>query len=189
VHSNKKTAVFGIFESVASADRAIDALVKSGISPSAVSALLPENLGSKEIGTEKASKAPEGASTGASSLATLGGALGLLIGIGAITVPPLAPLVAAGPLIATLAGIGAGGVIGGFAGALVGLGIPEYEAKRYEGSLQKGAILVSVHCDTSDEIKLAKGIMKSMGGEHISSTGEASTRGVRSDRGDRTNAR
>jgi len=88
--------------------------------------------------------------------------------------------------------IGAGSVIGGFAGALVGLGIPEYEAKRYEGSLQKGAILVSVHCDTSDEIKLAKAIMKSMGGDHISSTGESSTRGEDHPRGvrsDRTTAR
>lgn len=170
----KKTAVFGIFESAATADRAIDALVKAGISPSSVSALLPENLGSKEIGTEKSTKAPEAATAGASSGAVLGGALGLLVGVGAITIPGLAPLLVAGPLTATLAGVGAGGVVGGLAGALVGFGIPEYEAKRYEGRLEKGAILVSVHCDTSDEINLTKEIMKNMGGDQISSTGEAS---------------
>jgi len=172
---DKKTAVFGIFGSVASADRAIDAVVKAGISPSAVSALLPENLGSKEIGTEKATKAPEGAAAGASSGAVVGGALGLLAGIGALAVPGLGALIAAGPLVATLAGVGAGGVVGGFTGALIGLGIPEYEAKRYEGRLQKGAVLVSVHCNSSDEIKLAKSIMKNMGGEDISSTGEATS--------------
>lgn len=171
---NKKTAVFGIFDSVASADRAIDALVKSGVSPSSVSALLPENLGPREIGTEKATKAPEGATAGAGSGAVLGGALALLVGVGAITIPGLAPLLAAGPLTATLAGVGAGGVAGGFAGALLGLGIPEYEAKRYEGGIRKGAVLVSVHCDTSDEIKLAKSIMKNMDGDQISSAGESS---------------
>ena len=58
---NKKTAVFGIFTTVASADNATDSLVKSGFSASDISALLPENLGTKQIGTEKATKAPEGA--------------------------------------------------------------------------------------------------------------------------------
>jgi hypothetical protein len=76
--------------------------------------------------------------------------------------------------MAALAGVGVGGAVGGFTGALIGLGIPEYEAKRYEGRLQKGAILLSVHCDTSDEIKRAKEIMKNSGAEDISSTGESS---------------
>jgi hypothetical protein len=65
--------------------------------------------------------------------------------------------------------------VGGFTGALIGMGIPEYEAKRYEGRLQKGGILLSVHCDTSEEIKRAKEIMKRTGAEDISSTGEASS--------------
>jgi hypothetical protein len=171
---NKKTAVFGIYPTLASADNAVDALVKSGFPTTAVSALLPENLGSKTLGTEKATKAPEGAAAGATSGAVLGGALGLLAGIGALAIPGVGPLIAAGPIMATLAGVGVGGAVGGFTGALIGMGIPEYEAKRYEGRMQKGAILVSVHCDTSDEIKLAKGILKNTGGEDISSTGESS---------------
>jgi hypothetical protein len=76
--------------------------------------------------------------------------------------------------MAALAGIGVGGAVGGLTGALIGMGMPEYEAKRYEGRVKKGGILLSVHCDTSDEIKRAKEIMKNTGAEDISSTGESS---------------
>lgn len=172
--SGKKTAVFGIYPSLSSADNATDTLIRSGFLASDISALLPENLGSRQIGTEKATKAPEGAAAGASSGAVLGGALGLLAGIGALAIPGVGPLIAAGPIMAALAGVGVGGAVGGFTGALIGLGIPEYEAKRYEGRMQKGGILLSVHCDTSDEIKRAKELMKNTGAEDISSTGESS---------------
>jgi hypothetical protein len=173
--AGKKTAVFGIYSSLASADNATDALVRAGFPASDISALLPDNLGTKEIGTQKATKAPEGAATGAGSGAVLGGALGLLAGIGAIAIPGVGPFIAAGPIMAALAGVGVGGAVGGVTGALIGLGIPEYEAKRYEGRIQKGGILLSVHCDTSDEIKRAKEIMKNTGAEDISSTGESSS--------------
>src|SRR5580765_4756051 len=171
---NKKTAVFGIYANRDTAERATDAIVKSGFSASDISVLLPENLGSQQIGTEKATKAPEGAATGASSGAVLGGTLGLLAGIGALAIPGVGPLIAAGPIMAALAGIGVGGAIGGITGALVGMGIPEYEAKRYEGRIQKGGILLSVHCASSDEVKRAKEIIQRTGGEDVSSTGEAS---------------
>jgi hypothetical protein len=84
--------------------------------------------------------------------------------------------------MAALAGIGVGGAVGGFTGALIGMGIPEYEAKRYEGRLKKGGILLSVHCDTSEEINRAKEIMKNTHAEDISSTGESSA-GTETDRG------
>src|SRR5262249_39478077 len=172
--ADKKTSVFGIYSNLPSADSATDTLVRSGFPPSHISALLPDNLGPKEIGTEKATKAPEGATAGASSGAVLGGALGLLAGMGAIAIPGVGPLIAAGPILAAFAGVGVGGAVGGFTGALIGLGIPEYEAKRYEGRMQKGGVLLSVHCDTSDEIKRAKEVMKNTGAEDISSTGESS---------------
>lgn len=172
--SGKKTAVFGIYPSVSSADTATDTLIRSGFLAADISALLPENLGSRQIGTEKATKAPEGAAAGAGSGAVLGGTLGLLAGIGALAIPGVGPLIAAGPIMAALAGLGVGGAVGGFTGALIGLGIPEYEAKRYEGRMQKGGVLLSVHCDTSDEIKRAKELMKITGAEDISSTGESS---------------
>jgi len=62
------------------------------------------------------------------------------------------------------------------------MGIPEFEAKRYEGRLQKGGILLSVHCDTSEEIKRAKAVMKTTAAEDISSTGEASVDTKQGDR-------
>src|SRR5271154_199308 len=179
---NKKTAVFGIYTTVAAADLATDSLVKAGFSASDISALLPENLGPKPIATEKGTKAPEGATAGASTGAVLGGALGLLAGIGLLAIPGVGPFIAAGPIMATLAGIGTGGAVGGFAGALIGMGIPEYEAKRYEGRITKGGILLSAHCDTSEEIKRAKEIMRGMGAEDISSTGESSSDVSKADR-------
>src|SRR5262244_576112 len=173
--ADKKTAAFGIYSTRNGAEQAADALVSAGFSSGDISVLLPENLGTREIGTEKATKAPEGATAGASSGAVLGGALGLLAGMGAIAIPGVGPLIAAGPILAAFAGVGVGGAVGGFTGALIGLGIPEYEAKRYEGRMQKGGILLSVHCDTSDEIKQAKDIMKATGAEDVSSTGESSS--------------
>lgn len=172
--AGKKTAVFGIYSTSAAAENAVDTLTKSGYPISDVSLLVPETLGSKEMRTEKASKTPEGAATGATSGAVLGGTLGLLAGIGALAIPGVGPFIAAGPIMAALAGIGAGGTIGGLTGALIGAGIPEFEAKRYEGRLEKGGILLSVHCDTSVEIDQAKEILERTGAEDISSTRESS---------------
>ena len=173
--ASKKTAVFGIYSTRDGVERAADLLARSGFPVTDISVLLPESLGSRDLGAEKATKAPEGATAGAGAGAVLGGTLGLLAGIGALAIPGVGPLIAAGPIMAALAGIGVGGAVGGFTGALIGMGIPEYEAKRYEGRLQKGGILLSVHCDTSDEVSRAKDILERTGGEDISSTGESST--------------
>jgi hypothetical protein len=179
--SSKKTAVFGIYATRSSAETATELLSRSGFPVSDISILLPESLGTHDIGTEKATKAPEGTAAGAGTGAVLGGTLGLLAGIGALAIPGVGPLIAAGPIMAALAGMGVGGAVGGVTGALIGLGIPEYEAKRYEGRIAKGGILLSVHCDTSEEIDRAKEILERSGAEDISSTGEASTSGVNSD--------
>jgi hypothetical protein len=126
------------------------------------------------MGTEKATKAPEGAAAGVTTGGVIGGTLGLLAGVGVLAIPGLGPFIAAGPIMAGLAGLGAGGAVGGVTGALIGMGIPEFEAKRYEGRLQKGGILLSVHCDTSEEIKCAKQVMERTGGGDVSFTGESS---------------
>jgi hypothetical protein len=173
--ASKKTAVFGIYGTYAGAENAINTLTRDGFPISDISVLVPETLGTKDMGTQKATKAPEGTAAGAGSGAVLGGALGLLAGIGALAIPGVRPLIAAGPIMATLAGMGVGGAVGGVAGGLIGLGIPEFEAKRYEGRLKKGGILLSVHCDTSEEIKQAKQILKNTGAEDVSSTGESSS--------------
>src|SRR5271168_4097396 len=171
---NKKTSVLGIYGSRQAVESAVDTFLKAGFATSDVSVLLPENLGSKPIATHKDTKAPEGATAGGGAGAVIGGTLGLLAGIGALAIPGVGPFIAAGPIMAALAGIGVGGAVGGFTGALIGLGIPEFEAKRYEGRLQSGGLLLSVHCDTSEEIKQAKAILERTGGTDVSSTGEAS---------------
>jgi len=170
--ASKKTAVFGIYTSAAQAERAVDALVLERFSNSDVSVLMPDNQSSKDFAHEKNTKAPEGTTTGVAAGGTIGGTLGLLAGIGALAIPGVGPFIAAGPIMGALAGLGVGGAVGGLVGALVGMGIPEYEAKRYEGRVRDGGVLLSVHCDTSDEIARAKEILKRTGAEDISSAGE-----------------
>jgi hypothetical protein len=65
--------------------------------------------------------------------------------------------------------------VGGLVGALVGMGIPEYEAKRYEGRVKDGGTLLSVHSETSEQVTRAKDLLKQTGAEDISSTSEASS--------------
>ena len=176
--AGKNTAVFGIYTNRASVERAVEAFKVAGFSNNDVSVLFPENQGTKDFAHEKSTKAPEGATTGAGTGALLGGGLGWLAGIGALAIPGVGPLIAAGPIMAALAGAGVGGAVGGLTGALVGMGIPEYEAKRYQGRVKDGGILLSVHSDSSDETKRAKEILQQTGAQDISSTGEA--------RGDKT---
>ena len=172
--SDKKTAVFGIYPSIAQAERAVDTLVQGTFSQNDISVLLPDHQGSKDFAHEKHTKAPEGTTTGVAAGGTIGGTLGLLAGIGALAIPGLGPFIAAGPIMGALAGLGVGGAVGGFVGALVGMGIPEYEAKRYEGRVKDGGILLSVHCATSEDITRAKDILKRTGADDIASTGEKS---------------
>src|ERR1700751_1070789 len=171
--AGKNTAVFGIYRNRAGVESAVDALKAAEFRNTDISVLFPDNPGTKEFAHEKSTKAPEGATTGAGTGALLGGGLGWLVGIGALAIPGLGPFIAAGPIVAALAGAGAGGAIGGLTGALIGMGIPEYEAKRYEGRVKDGGILLSVHSDTSEEIKTAKEILERTGAQDISSTGEA----------------
>src|SRR5882672_1115804 len=167
--AGKNIAVFGIYRDRQQAEQAVDALRSAGFRNSDVSALLPDNVGTKDFAHEKNTKAPEGTTTGAASGAVLGGALGWLAGIGALAIPGLGPFIAAGPIMGALAGAGAGGAVGGLIGALVGMGIPEYEAKRYEGRVKQGGVLLSIHCNTSEEVSRAKDLLKQTGAEDISS--------------------
>ena len=170
--AGKNTAAFGIFPSYNAADAAVDRLHAAGFSNDDVSVLMADRQSSKEFASEKNTKAPEGTTAGVLGGGTLGGTLGLLAGLGALAIPGVGPLIAAGPIMGALAGLGIGGAVGGLLGALVGMGIPEYEAKRYEGRVKDGGILISVHCDTSDEVSRAKDLLKEAGGEDIASSGE-----------------
>jgi Heat induced stress protein YflT domain len=172
--AGKNTAVFGIYSSGDHAERAVDALLNAGFTNQEISVLLPDTRSTREFAHVKETKAPEGTATGVTAGGVIGGALGVLAGVGALAIPGLGPFIAAGPIMAGLAGLGAGGAVGGLVGALVGLGIPEYEAKRYEGRVKNGGTLLSVHCDTSGQIERAKDVLKATGAQDIASTGEAS---------------
>ena len=172
--TGKNTAAFGIYRTQADVENAVDLIRADGFRNTDISVLFPENQGTKDFAVEKSTKAPEGTATGVATGGVVGGALGWLAGIGALAIPGVGPLIAAGPIVAALTGIGVGGAIGGIAGALIGMGIPEYEAKRFEGRIKEGGVLLSVHCDTSQEIDRAKELLKRTGAEDISSTSEAS---------------
>src|SRR5439155_16875791 len=120
--------------------------------------------------------------TGATSGAVIGGTLGWLAGIGALAIPGIGPFIAAGPVVAALAGVGAGGALGGITGALIGFGIPEYEAKLYEGRIKGGGVLLSVHSDNADWTSGAKDILDNTGATDISSTTEARADFAKSDK-------
>jgi hypothetical protein len=170
--AGENIAVFGIYPHRASFEYALGVLRAEGFRYTDVSVLLQENPGTKDLVTRKATKAPEGAATGAGSGAVVGAAIGWLTGTGALAIPGLGPFLVAGPIVATLAGIGVGGTLGGLTGALLGLGVPEYEAKRYQGRMEKGGILLSVHCDNWEWVNKAKHSLSTTGAEDISSTGE-----------------
>ncbi|MBC7927624.1 MAG: DUF3341 domain-containing protein [Bryobacteraceae bacterium] len=174
-------AVFGIFTNREHAEEAVETCRAAGIRPDDVSLLLPDNVGTKDIGYEKHTKAPERASAGAATVGVVGGALGWLLGMGALVIPGVGPLVAAGPIMSMLAGLGAGSVIGGLAGAFAGLGIPEYEAKRYEGRIRSGGALMSIHCADEVSVSRAKEMLLRTGAEDVSvaEEGSVSHRGER----------
>lgn len=174
MNSEKKgnTAVFGIFKNRTELEAAVQHLKEEDFRNTDISALVPGAMGMQDLGHEKATKAPEGSATGATSGALLGGGLGWLVGIGALAIPGIGPFVAAGPIVAALAGAGIGGTVGGLTGALVGLGIPEYEAKRYEAYVKNGGYLLSVHVDDAEWQKKAKSILKVAGAEEIFSQAE-----------------
>jgi hypothetical protein len=178
--AGSNTAVFGIYTGAMAAELAVDKIMAAGFSSNDISILLPDEQSTREFAHEKNTKAPEGTTTGVATGGVVGGTLGLLAGIGALAIPGLGPFIAAGPIMGALAGLGVGSAVGGLLGALVGMGIPEYEAKRYEGRVKDGGVLLSVHCDSSEEVTRAKDVLKATGAEDIASAGEKemSTHGV-----------
>jgi Protein of unknown function (DUF3341) len=184
----KNTAVFGIYSTTTEAEAAIDALQTAGFRSTDISVLFPENVVNKDLSPAKRTKAPEGAAAGGVSGAVLGGALGWLAGMGMIAIPGVGPLIAAGPILSALAGVGIGGTVAGITGALIGTGIPEHEAKKYEGRVKRGGILMSVHADDGEWASKARSIMRDSGAEDISLTGEGASHYPKGDRSIRRSA-
>ena len=157
--------VTGLFKTRSGAESAADSLVENGYPREDISLLMSDATRGREFALQMATKAPEGAATGA----TVGGALGAiaagLVVLGIIAIPGLA-IVAAGPVVATLAGLGAGAAAGGLAGALIGMGIPEHEAKFYNEAIEEGGILLGVYAH-DDRAGQAKKILEASWAEKV----------------------
>jgi hypothetical protein len=135
-------AVFCIASSESQAQGITNTLRDCGFVNEDISILFPDRSGTRDFAHEQHTKAPEGAMAGVGTGGALGGAVGWVIGLGALAIPGVGPFIAAGPIMALLAGAAVGATVGGITGALIGMGIPEIEAKRYEGKIRAGNILI-----------------------------------------------
>jgi len=147
-----RKAVAGLFETREEAERAIGELKGLGISGDQIGVAMHDQSAQGALAKETGTKAAEGATSGVVGGGLLGGVLGFLVGAGALAIPGIGPVVAGGMLASALglaggtavAGAGIGAAAGGIAGALVGMGIPDDEAKHFEGGFKSGGVLVTV---------------------------------------------
>ena len=168
-----KNAVYCIAQDQSQVETIVNNLKNSGFSSNEISVLFPDKTGTRDFAHEQNTKMPEGAATGGVAGMGTGAILGWLAGIGSLAIPGVGPLIAAGPIMGALGGAAVGGAAGGLIGALVGMGIPEYEAKLYDGKVRNGNVLISVHTENSDQVKVAKDIFENAKAEDIKSTSEA----------------
>jgi hypothetical protein len=164
-------SVFGITTSRDQAYCLVDQLKSANFANNAISALFADKSASHDFAHEMNTKATDGAVTGG----VIGGALGWIAVISALALPGVGSFIAAGPIIAALSVAAIGATVGGLAGGLIGLGIPDLETKRFKGRLKGGRILISVHTENADEIARARGIFTQAGAEDIAATDEAGT--------------
>lgn len=164
-----QTSVICIATSRKQAETIGDLLKAARFCKTDISVLFPDKGTTRDFAHEMHTKAPEGAVTGG----VIGGGLGTVAGIAALAIPGIGPFIAAGPLLVALSGAAVGAAVGGIAGCLIGLGIPEIQAKCYEGKVQAGNILIAVHTESPLEIAQAKDIFEHAGAEDICTAGEA----------------
>jgi len=171
----QRETVVGVFSDRMQAQRAIEALKAAGFRGEDIGILMQNKDGAKDLASDTGTKAGAGAAAGATTGGLLGALGGLLVGLGALAIPGIGPVLAAGPLVAALgplvggvatgAALGAG--TGALAGALIGLGIPDDEAHIYEERFNQGRILVTVKAGTG-RYGEAEQILRQAGAEDIS---------------------
>lgn len=169
-----KNAVYCIAKDYSHAETIVDNLKTAGFGNNDISVLFPDKTGTRDFAHEQNTKMPEGAATGGIAGMGTGAILGWLAGIGTLAIPGVGPFIAAGPIMAALGGAAVVGAAGGIIGGLVGMGIPEFEAKQYDGKIRNGNVLISVHTESSDQVKTVKQIFENANAEDIKSTSEAS---------------
>lgn len=142
--------IVGVFRTESEASLAIEELKQQGFRADEISVIAKDRNESSQIQEETGTKAPEGLASGAATGGVLGGVTGLLAGLGALAIPGIGPIIAAGPIAATLTGAAVGAGAGGLVGGLIGLGIPEEQAEEYGGYVKEGHILVMVDADQTN---------------------------------------
>jgi hypothetical protein len=168
--------VAGLFDTQDRAGNAIRDLQSLGVDPQRVSVIARDKQQAREIADETGAEVATGAATGAGLGALLGGATGWLVGIGALAIPGIGPIVAAGPIAAALgvagttaaAGAGIGVVAGGLVGALTGWGFSEAEARAYQEGIERGDILLAVEMPNDDTDRV-EDVFKRHGADHVDS--------------------
>jgi uncharacterized membrane protein len=171
------TAVFCIAANQQKAENIGNQLKSAGFALKRISVLFSDRRASKEFDQQHNTKTPESVTIGTGTGGLLGGAFGWIVGIGVLVVPGVGPLLAVGPIVTALSGIAVGAALGSIAGRLVGMGLPESDAKRIEDRIQVGRIAISVQADDAQEIARAKEIFRNAGAQDISSaiTGDSDT--------------
>ncbi len=140
-------SVVALFDEMSAAQNAVQELVNNGFDRNAISIVASDRSAVRsgdDVVVDTAAETADGAAAGAGVGAVLGGLAGLLVGIGALAIPGIGPIIAAGPLAATLAGAGLGAATGGVIGALADAGVPEEEAHYYAEGVRRGGVLVTV---------------------------------------------
>jgi hypothetical protein len=167
-----KKSVFCIATNLSQADRIVDRLRSAHFSGNDISVLFPDKGTTRDLTHEKETKALEGADADAGLGGVVGGGLGWTAGVGALAISRVGPFLAAGPIIVPLSGVAFSPAVIGIAGILVGLGIPDIEARRYEGKVKAGNILISLHTEHSGEITQARDIFTKAAAQDICATNE-----------------
>jgi hypothetical protein len=162
--SDTNSAVFGIYSTHAALEAAVDALRAKGFRSSDISVLSAQNPAFTDVTHDK--DATPGASAGPGPAAAVGGALEWLVGMSALAMAG-GVFIVAGPIMAALGRMGE--TVGDIAGALTGFGVPEIEAKQYEGRIFSGGMLLSVHTDDAEWFRQGKHILEQTGAEGITS--------------------
>jgi hypothetical protein len=166
-------SVFCITNNRSQADDIVDALKVKGFSNQDVSILLADNKETKDFEYgRKVKVSEEPGSSETENKSTIGGILGWLAGIGVFPIPDVGPFIAAGPIMLALKNLDEEHTYGGITGALISMGIPEYEAKRYEGKIRRGSTLISVHTEDDNEVRRARETFEELDALDIATTEE-----------------
>ena len=139
-----RDTVVAVFEDRDDAQDAINALRDAGFAADDISILARDRDTAGRLAEDTGTEVATGAATGALAGGLLGGVAGWLVGIGALAIPGVGPIIAAGPIAAALGGAAIGATGGGIIGALTGMGVPEDEARYYETEFKQGGIVVTV---------------------------------------------